>query len=445
MLLSTVLLGAWWLCYRVALRQERSFAYNRAYLVLGPLLAAGLPLLPVAWPAGWGEGTFGALPKAAAVLLPTVQVSPAGPAQAVELGWAFWLSVIYAAGVVFVLGRLGWELGQLWLKTRALPREQGAGYALARTHGLLPTSSFGRVVFWDDTLPLSATEAHQVLSHELAHVHQGHTYDRLLLELLRAALWFNPFVYLCGRALALTHEFLADEAALRADSAAPSAFSSSRSYAHLLARQVATRLGFSIPLAHTFSHSQTLRRIAMIQKTSPISRWKQWLALPLLAALVTIVASGQTAAQQGPPRTAKLPSARQESTPPPPPPPAEVRDAPSAQSPDKVYTYAETMPQLPGGGGNRAIVDYIQSKLVYPNVAPADRKEGRVFVGFIVSKEGQVKDVRIIKGLSAEYDAAVVKAVQQLPRFIPGQQDGKAVAVSFTHPIQFVTSSPNSK
>jgi len=42
MLLSTALLGAWWGCYYLALRLERSFAYNRAYLVLGPLLAAGL-------------------------------------------------------------------------------------------------------------------------------------------------------------------------------------------------------------------------------------------------------------------------------------------------------------------------------------------------------------------------------------------------------------------
>ena len=51
-LISMVLLGAWWLCYRSALRSERGFAYNRVFLVLGPLLAAGLPLLPVAWPAG---------------------------------------------------------------------------------------------------------------------------------------------------------------------------------------------------------------------------------------------------------------------------------------------------------------------------------------------------------------------------------------------------------
>ena len=103
------------------------------------------------------------------------------------------------------------------------PARPHAGYTLAETHGRLPTSSFGRVVFWDETLALSPAEARQVLRHELAHVRQGHTYDRLLLELLRAALWFNPFVHLCGRALALTHEYLADEAALH-DDASPRSF-----------------------------------------------------------------------------------------------------------------------------------------------------------------------------------------------------------------------------
>ena len=74
MLLSTVLLGVWWLCYRLALRSERSFAYNRVFLVVGPLLAAGLPLLPVAWPTGWGLGPV-ALPNVYAVLLPTVRAA----------------------------------------------------------------------------------------------------------------------------------------------------------------------------------------------------------------------------------------------------------------------------------------------------------------------------------------------------------------------------------
>ena len=437
MLLSTLLLGAWWLCYRLLLRSERSFVYNRVFLELGPVLAAGLPLLPLRWPAGWVAGP-GALSGVASVLLPAVVVGAKTPAEALGVDWPFWALAIYLSGAVFMVVRLGWELGRLWLSTRRLVSEQGAGYSLVRTHGVLPTSSFARTVFWDETLPLSAAEADQVLRHEVAHVQQGHTYDRLLLELLRAALWFNPFVHLCGRALALTHEYLADEAALRHAAALAPAFSPTHSYAHLLARQVATRLGFSVPLAHSFSHSQTLRRIAMIQKTSPIRRWKQWLALPLAAVLFIIVASGRTAAQGGPVPKSKPTAVLREGTPPPPPPVLVGGiSLPLPQSSPPVYVFVDNMPQLPGGGGNTAIVAAIQRNMVYPNVAPADRKQGRVFVSFTVMNDGAVQDVRIIKGLAAGYDAAVVAAVQQLPRFIPGTQNNKAVNVSFTVPIMF--------
>ncbi len=420
MLLSTALLGAWWACYRLALRQERSFAYNRAFLVLGPELAAGLPLLPLAWPAGWwGTGAAG-LGGLAAVLLPAVPVSATSPAAApAAAGWggAFWLPAAYLGGAAWMLTRLALALGRLWLSTRRLPRAAHPGYTLARTHGRLPTSSFGRTVFWDETLALSPTEAAQVLAHELAHVRQGHTYDRLLLELLRAGLWFNPFVHRCGRALALTHEFLADEAALATASPMPV---QSTAYSQLLARQVAGRLGFSVPLAHTFSHSQTLSRIAMLQKTSPIRRWKQWLALPLVAAFFVAAASGRAAAQ---PRPA---AATQQAAPPPP----------------VVFDNPEVFPELPGGGGPAAIVTYIQQHLAYPTVAPAARRSGRLFVSFTVTDQGEVQAPKILKGLGPEYDAAVLAAIAQLPRFVPGTTAGRPVAVSFTVPVQFAVAAP---
>ena len=434
MLLSTALLGAWWLCYRLALRGERSFGYNRAFLVLGPLVAAGLPLLPVAWPVGWGAAPATLL-GVANVLLPAVEVrAPGAATEAAAVDWTFWLGAGYAVGVFLLLGRLGLSLVRLWWATRALPRETAPDYILLRTSGRLPTSSFGRVVLWDETLPLSAAEARQVLRHELAHVRQGHTYDRLLLEVLGAVLWFNPFVHLCSRALALTHEYLADAAALDPKTAAAPAFSPAHSYAHLLARQVATRLGFAAPLTHSFSHSQTLRRIAMIQKTSPVRRWKQWLVLPLAAVLFIAVASGRTAAQGGPkPKPAAV---LREGTPPPPPPVLMGR-TPSPVSSPPVYTYVENMPQLPGGGGNAAIVAAIQRNVIYPKAALANRIEGRVFVSFYVDSEGQVREAKIVKGLDPEIDAAVIAAVQKLPRFRPGTQDGKAVSVTFTVPITF--------
>ena len=419
MLLSTVLLGVWWLCYRLALRSERSFVYNRVFLVVGPLLAASLPLLPLTWPTGWGNGPA-TLPDVYAVLLPAVQARvTGGSAEAGALAWPFWLWSIYLGAVLLAVARLGFGLARLWWATRSLPREQCAGYTLVRTHGQLPTSSFGRVVFWDETLPLSAAEARQVLCHELAHIRQGHTCDRLLLELLCTALWFNPFVHLCSRALGLTHEFLADEAALRETATPTPSFSTS--YSHLLARQVATRLGFSVPLAHSFSHSQTLSRIAMIQKTNPIRRWKQWLMLPLVGVLFLAVAcekaTAQTKVQQAPP-----------------PPPVMMPANNQPVSANKVYIYVEQMPILPTGGGNAAIVESIQRSIVYP---VGGATSGRVFVSFTVNQAGVVQDIKVVKSLAPAYDQAVVAAVGKLPKFIPGKQGGKPVNVSFTVPIMF--------
>ena len=210
----------------------------------------------------------------------------------------------------------------------------------------------------------------------------------------------------------------------------------STSYSQLLARQVAGRLGFSVPLAHSFSHSQTLSRIAMIQKTNPIRRWKQWLALPLMAALVAVVASGQAVAQGTPPAMPKPTAVLREGTPPPPP-PAPHGQAPAKLASPPVYTYVEQMPRLPNGGGNKAIVESIQHNLVYPTVDKANRKEGMVFVSFVVTNEGAVQEAKIIKGLAKEYDEAVIAAVQKLPTFLPGRQGGKPVSVSYTVPIQF--------
>ncbi|MDB5269624.1 MAG: hypothetical protein JWP58_2664 [Hymenobacter sp.] len=419
MLLSTALLGAWWLCYRLALRPERSFAYNRAFLLLGPLLAAGLPLLPLAWPAGWwGTGPTG-LAGVAAVLLPAVEVgAPGAAAASAGPDWVFWLLIIYLTGAALMLARLAYGLGRLWRAAHRLPRVACVGYTLAETHGQLPTSSFGRVVFWDETLTLSPAEARQVLRHELAHVRQGHTYDRLLLELLRAVLWFNPFVHLCGRALALTHEYLADEAALRDDSTSTPSLSTT--YSQLLARQVARRLGFSVPLAHSFSHSQTLSRIAMIQKTNPVRRWKQWLVLPLAGVLVVAVACEKAAPPAAPAVSAATPNA---AVPPPPP---------------VVYETVEQMPELPGGGGPEAIVHAVQQHLDYPDLAPADRKDGNMFVSFIVTEKGEVQAVKVLKSLGPAYDAVATAAIKQLPTFVAGRKDGKPVAVSYTVPIRFV-------
>lgn len=433
-MMSTVLvLGTAWGLYRVALRRERCFGYNRAFLLLAPLVAAGLPLLPrpgLGWLAGYWAGAPSALTGAASApgfLLPALRIAPGGWAAG---RGASGLLGLYAAGVALGLGRLAYQLWRLRRATRHLPRTAQAGYVLATTGGRLPTSSFGRTVFWDDTASLAPAEAAQVLAHEQAHVRQGHTYDALWLQIWGAVLWFNPFIYPLLRALSCTHELLADRAALAEAAPEPRP----AAYAALLAQLATRRITVpevSLPLLHSFTHSLTLTRIAMLKSSHPVRRWKQWLALPVVAGLLAVAGS---------------PAARAQSAtgvaPPPPPPPVRMSKAQEQavtkeQERTKLYTYVEQMPELPGGGGNAAIVAAIQSKLKYPALAVADQQTGRVFVSFTVTKDGAVQDARIVKGLGPAYDEAVLSAVKQLPQFIPGRQGDVPVSVSFTVPITF--------
>lgn len=435
-MMNTVLvLGAAWGLYRVALRRERCFGYNRAFLLLAPLVAAGLPLLPrpgLGWLAGhWAasHALAGAAPTPG-FLLPALRIAPGGWAA----GWgAPGLLGLYAAGVALGLGRLAYQLWRLRRATRHLPRTARAGYVLAPTSGRLPTSSFGRTVFWDDTAALAPAEAAQVLAHEQAHVRQGHTYDALWLQIWGAVLWFNPFIYPLLRALSCTHELLADRAALAEASPATSRAPRPAAYAALLARLAAQRALAPVSLLHPFTQSFTLTRITMLNSSHPVRRWKQWLALPVVAGLLAVAGSPAASAQ----------SATGVAPPPPPPPPtvlifkAQEQAVTKEQERTKLYTYVEQMPELPGGGGNAAIVVAIQSKLKYPALAVADQQTGRVFVSFTVTKDGAVQDARIVKGLGPAYDEAVLSAVKQLPQFIPGRQNDQPVNVTFTVPVEF--------
>lgn len=104
-------------------------------------------------------------------------------------------------------------------------------------------------------------------------------------------------------------------------------------------------------------------------------------------------------------------------------------------SPMTFYEYV-VMPSYKGGGSDR-MIQAIHQNIRFPREALEYNHQGRVLVSFRVMETGQVADVKIVKGVSSVLDAAVVATVKRVSGFTPGQQDGHAVAVSFTLPITF--------
>jgi protein TonB len=98
----------------------------------------------------------------------------------------------------------------------------------------------------------------------------------------------------------------------------------------------------------------------------------------------------------------------------------------------------EQMPIYPeGDGGSLAVIRAIQRRVKYPRDALKAKQAGRVFVSFTVTNTGEVANIKVVKSVFPSIDIVVVEAVQQLKRFVPGQQDGQPVAVSFTVPVTF--------
>lgn len=100
-----------------------------------------------------------------------------------------------------------------------------------------------------------------------------------------------------------------------------------------------------------------------------------------------------------------------------------------------VFVVVETMPQYPGG--DTALMEFIAKNLVYPEKAVKENLYGRVILQFTVDKNGDIQDVVVVRSVSPEVDAEAIRIVKSMPRWIPGKQRGKTVAVKYTLPINF--------
>lgn len=108
--------------------------------------------------------------------------------------------------------------------------------------------------------------------------------------------------------------------------------------------------------------------------------------------------------------------------------------------PSQAYTFVEQMPELPGGGGNAAIVSAIMKRLKATKNA-LDAYRGRPIIYFEVAPTGQVQRVHLTtNSQSAGLDSALLVAARTLPKFKPGYHQGRPVTVSFNIPIACIKS-----
>ena len=104
-------------------------------------------------------------------------------------------------------------------------------------------------------------------------------------------------------------------------------------------------------------------------------------------------------------------------------------------STDEIFKSVEQMPQFPGG--DAALMEYLDSHIQYPPEAAKNNIQGRVILQFVVDKTGKVGEVKVVRSVDKDLDKEAVRLIKTLPKFIPGRQNGQAVAVWYTLPVTF--------
>ncbi len=103
---------------------------------------------------------------------------------------------------------------------------------------------------------------------------------------------------------------------------------------------------------------------------------------------------------------------------------------------EKPFAYVEQMPTFPGG--NEAMYKYIYEKIKYPAIARENGISGSITLQFVVTKDGDIKDARVARGIGGGCDEEALRVVNGMPKWKPGKHNGRAVPVTFTLPIKFV-------
>jgi len=434
--------------YLVLLKGRPFHSWSRFYLLAAVM--AGL-LLPCIRPdlSGWAD--IRAIHPIPQQYLPelfigtdTIQQKPGISAALPAAG------SIYLLLLCFLLARFLYRVVRLQLFLGRLRFTRHGRFRLALDTGMGP-ASFGKTIIF----PGSTVEK-AILEHEKAHLRYRHHYDKVAMQLLRC--FFFPVIPLLpvSRELALVHEFEAD-----ADAAADTG-----SYIALLLGQHAGV--FQPYFLQSFFHHPLKRRIIMLQQHRAPGKGRRGILLfscmLAIAAILLVQGHIPLAAQPAADRdtedlataaaypgltdkAAALPGAGQEPQPeaapadpiaPAAPLNTETTEAPQVQEKEeseKIYRSVERLPAFPGG--HDSLMRFLAHNIKYPESAGRDSVSGRIVTQFVIDETGKVTNVELLRGLRADCDAEVLRAINMMPAWEPGEQDGKKVKVLYTLPVSF--------
>jgi len=375
-------------------------------------------------PAGGAESAVPVIsvPRMPAPMPPEIADSIPAPAP---IGMPFWIGwATFVAGVASVAGLAGLVVGWVRMRRtirRATPLDDDMTRdAVDEIRRRLDLATRVRVLRSEEVpvpisvgvfrpaviLPADLTDLRfDVLLHEIVHHRDGDMVRSWITECVRSAFVFHPLIHFVDRQVRLYVELACDARVLSQPEVRKN------SYAELLLTYAqAARLNRPAVLPMADSTSQLQRRIQAM-KTPFTTRTPAGL-VRTFALLVFAASVGLAACTKSDPGLLE----------------ADALDARTGE--EETFVIVEQNPEPIGG------LAALQEHVVYPDLAKKAGVQGKVYLQFVVTKDGYPEDIVITRGIGAGCDEAAIEAVKQM-RFVPGKQRGEAVRVKMSLPVNF--------
>lgn len=275
---SAIMMGYYWL----VLRDNKFHQYNRFYLLAIAALSWIIPLIKIQWnETNFSEDT-NIYYLLSAVAANNTEIESSFKLNWYNISWQNGLKLLYIGGALLLLASLVVSMFRIYQLYKSNNSSSLGQIDLVITNATGTPYSFFKYIFWNEAIDMTSTTGQQILQHEITHVKEKHSYDKLFVELILIAGWFNPFFWLIKKELHMIHEFIADKKCVDNGDTA--------SLAQMLLTAAYPQHQFS--LTNSFFFSPIKRRIAMLSKknTTQFSYLRRLIVLPLLAIIIVLVA-----------------------------------------------------------------------------------------------------------------------------------------------------------
>ena len=404
-----------YLAYKLLFRNSNRFQLNRIILLTIAIFAFVLPFIRISLE-GQQFQEMTSFKQEMDVIFYSDAIIEETAVEANTLSITDVISYIYIIGVVFFLMKFVYNIVKIYKIKAGNKIEKIDNVNFIYTNeSHIPFSFLKNIYIPKDNLD------EMIIKHEMSHVKNHHSVDVILMEIMIAFQWFNPFIRMIKNELKNNHEFIADSEAIKDED--------EKSNYMMLLLQQCTADDFST-IANNFSFLLTKKRISMITKNQKVkgSVIKVLLTLPVFALLILLNSQcDNTKPNEEKQQTTVTETETILEQP--------VYDTEAATLQDSIYRVTEVMPEYPGGPNE--MMKYLQENIKYPQSAKDNKIEGRVYVTFVVEKDGSITNATVLRGIDKECDAEALRVVSSMPKWTPGQHKGEVVRTQFTIPIYY--------